>query len=306
MPHSSIPQAVHDAEKLAFPEALKRTQDWVGAVLSDQGGVLRPDQGDLTDAMRHGLQGGKALRAFLVMESALLHGIERQQSALAASAIECVHAYSLIHDDLPCMDDDDLRRGQPTVHRKWDEATAVLAGDALQTLAFELLGRLTVVEPSVQVSLMLSLARAAGHRGMVGGQMLDMAAEKLARPATLDEIIQLQNGKTGALIEWSAAAGARMVEADTAALETYGQDIGLAFQIADDILDVESDAATMGKATGKDADAGKATFVSHLGLDGAKRRAQELVQSACDCLSVYGDNADALRECAQFVVARKN
>ena len=122
----------------------------------------------------------------------------------------------------------------------------------------------------------------------------------------MDEIIELQNGKTGALIEWSAVAGARMAEADTAALETYGQDIGLAFQIADDILDVESDAATMGKATGKDADAGKATFVSHLGLDGAKRRAQELVQSACDCLSVYGDNADALRECAQFVVARKN
>ena len=306
MVHSSIPRPVEDVEKLPFSEALKRAQDWVGAVLLDQGGMLRPAQGDLIDAMRHGLGGGKALRAFLVMESALLHGIGRHRSAFVAGAIESVHAYSLIHDDLPCMDDDDLRRGQPTVHRKWDEATAVLAGDALQTLAFELLGRFTHVAPSVQVSLMLSLAQAAGHRGMVGGQMLDMAAGKLDRPATLDEIIHLQRGKTGALIEWSAMAGARMAGADTAALEKYGQDTGLAFQIADDILDVESDAETMGKATGKDAEAGKATFVSLLGLDGAKRRAHELVQSACDALHMYGDDAETLRACARFVIDRKN
>jgi farnesyl diphosphate synthase len=256
--------------------------------------------------MEHAVLGGKALRAFLVIETARLHGIDRSRAAFVGAAIECVHAYSLVHDDLPCMDDDDLRRGQPTVHRKWDEATAVLAGDALQTLAFELLCHPSVGTPAQQVALVGSLARAAGMGGMVGGQMLDMAAEKLDRTATLDEIIHLQNGKTGALIEWSAMAGARMAEAETAALQTYGSYIGLAFQIADDILDVESDAETMGKATGKDADAGKATFVSLLGLDGAKRRAHELVQSACNALHMYGEDAETLRACARFVIDRKN
>jgi farnesyl diphosphate synthase len=291
---------------LPFQSALGRAQDWVETILLGPQGQLQPDINDLTDAMRHALQGGKGLRAFLVIESARLHGIDRQRAAGVGAAIECVHAYSLIHDDLPCMDDDDLRRGQPTVHRKWDEATAVLAGDALQTLAFDLLCHPTVGDAATQVRMVQSLAGAAGHRGMVGGQMLDMAAEKLGRPATLDEITELQKGKTGALIEWSAMAGAMMADADPEPLKRYGQNIGLAFQIADDILDVESDAATLGKATGKDADAGKATFVSLLGLDGAKSRAQELVQSACDCLSVYGENADTLRECAQFVITRKN
>ncbi len=285
---------------------MARTQTWVETILLGPQGVLQPDTNDLGDAMRHALQGGKGLRAFLVIESARLHGIDRARAAYVGAAIECVHAYSLVHDDLPCMDNDDLRRGQPTVHRKWDEATAVLAGDALQTLAFELLCHANVGDAATQIQLVYTLAQAAGRQGMVGGQLLDMAAEKMDRPATLEEITTLQSGKTGALIEWSAMAGAVMAGASTAALEQYGKNIGLAFQIADDILDVESDAATMGKATGKDADAGKATFVSLLGLAEAKSRAQNLVQSACNCLNAYGDDADTLRACARFVIGRKN
>ena len=261
--------------------------------------------GPIADAMIYATSGGKGLRAFLVMESARVHGIAPDVADRPAGAIEALHAYSLIHDDMPCMDDDDLRRGQPTVHRKWDEATAVLAGDALQSLAFELVCA-TKCSSDRRVLLAHSLAVASGVRGMVGGQALDIAAETATTPLTISEITTLQKGKTGALIAWAACAGPTMAGADITALNNYAKDIGLAFQIADDILDVESDAATMGKATGKDADAGKATFVSLLGLDGAKRRAEELVQSACDCLSVYGDNADTLRECARFVIARKN
>ena len=303
---SSVPRPASDREQLPFPEALARSRDWVETVLLGPAGRIDAQpRSDLARAMEHAVVGGKALRAFLAIETARLHGIDRSRSAFVGAAIECVHAYSLVHDDLPCMDDDDLRRGQPTVHRKWDEATAVLAGDALQTLAFELLCHPSVGTPKQQIDLVRSLAQAAGMDGMVGGQMLDMAAEKLDRPATLDEIIHLQNGKTGALIEWSAMAGARMAEAETTALQAYGRDIGLAFQIADDILDVESDAATLGKAAGKDADAGKATFVSLLGLDEAKRRAQTLVQSACDCLDMYGEDAETLRDCARFIVSRK-
>jgi farnesyl diphosphate synthase len=204
------------------------------------------------------------------------------------------------------MDDDDLRRGAPTVHIKWDEATAVLAGDALQALAFELVADLQVGSGDVRANLALTLAQAAGARGMVLGQALDIAAETAEGPLTLAQITELQQGKTGALIAWSAMAGARMAGADTKPLADYASAIGLAFQIADDILDVTGDPTTVGKATGKDANAGKAPFVSHLGLDGAKRRAQELVQSACDALSVYGDNAETLRQAAAFVIARKN
>ena len=257
------------------------------------------------DAMIYATAGGKGLRAFLVLESARLHGITVEDAAPAAAAIEALHAYSLVHDDLPCMDDDDVRRGQPSVHRRWDEATAVLAGDALQTLAFELVAQ-TGCSDAARVDLVITLAQASGVRGMVGGQALDIAAETAAVPLDLAQIIALQAGKTGALIEWAATAGARMAQADTAALGHYARDLGLAFQIADDILDVEGDAVTVGKAVGKDAHAGKATFVSLLGLDGAKARAQTLVASACDALSVYGAQADLLRDAAQFVVARKS
>ena len=259
--------------------------------------------GPIPEAMQYAVSGGKALRAFLVLETARLHGIDQQKAASAAAAIECLHAYSLVHDDLPCMDDDALRRGQPTVHIKWDEATAVLVGDALQALAFALVAQ-TGCPAEARLTLSASLAHAAGVRGMVGGQAADIAAETATEPLTLDQIIALQAGKTGALITWSAMAGPQMAQADTNKLRIYGECLGLAFQIADDILDVEGDAAAVGKAVGKDAAAGKATFVSLLGLDGAKGRAAALVQEACDALSVYGDDAETLKDAARFVIAR--
>ena len=260
----------------------------------------------VVDAMAHATNGGKRLRGFLVLESARLHDINPKAAIWPATAIEALHAYSLVHDDLPCMDDDDLRRGQPTVHKKWEEATAVLAGDALQTLAFEMVTRPEVGTGDVRANLAASLAKASGAQGMVLGQALDIAAETSMVPLSLAQVTTLQQGKTGALIEWSATVGARMSDSDLAPLSTYSKALGLAFQISDDLLDVEGDAAIIGKTTGKDAGAGKATFVSLLGLDEAKRRASQLVESALDALSVYGNDATALRDAAAFVVARKN
>lgn len=260
----------------------------------------------VVQAMGHATRGGKCLRGFLVLETARLHQVSNDRAIFPAAAIEAMHAYSLVHDDLPCMDDDDLRRGEPTVHVKWDQALAVLAGDALQALAFELVADPRVGSGDVRADLALTLARAAGARGMVLGQALDIAAETASDPLSLAQITELQQGKTGALIAWSATAGARLAGADITPLVNYASAVGLAFQIADDILDVTGDAATVGKATGKDAHAGKATFVSHLGLDGAKRRAQDLVQSACDALSDYGDDAETLRQAAAFVIARQS
>ncbi|WP_306151043.1 polyprenyl synthetase family protein [Roseovarius sp. MMSF_3281] len=294
-----------DLKPRDFKAALKRAQSLVSAAKLD---VLGRHKGDLTDAMQYALAGGKALRAFLVLESARMNGIDTRTAQWPALAIECIHAYSLIHDDLPCMDDDDLRRGQPTVHRKWNEHTAVLAGDALQTLAFELLTRPTGIAPQVQLNLVRSLAIAAGHSGMVGGQMMDIAAETCGTPYGLEKIKQVQHGKTGALIRWSARAGAVLTEADDAhwqALDTYGECLGLAFQIWDDVLDIEGDADEMGKAVGKDADRGKATFVSHMGLDGAKEYAAELVHNACTALDIYQEQGDCLREAARFVISRR-
>ena len=285
---------------LPLAEALAHARDLAQAQIE---AALAERTGPVAEAMRYACGGGKGLRGFLVIESARLHGIAPGMAAPAAAAIEALHAYSLVHDDLPCMDDDDLRRGQPTVHRKWDEATAVLAGDALQTLAFELLGQLAC-PAEARLILMTSLAQAAGVGGMVGGQALDIAAETAPAPLSLAEITALQAGKTGALIEWSAMAGPRMAGADATALGTYAKHLGLAFQIADDILDVEGDAETVGKAVGKDDAAGKATFVSHLGLAGAKTRAAELVDLACDALSEYGPEAQSLRAAAAFVIAR--
>ncbi|WP_366936427.1 polyprenyl synthetase family protein [uncultured Shimia sp.] len=286
-----------------FPSRLKESAAMVQAHLD---ATLSP-LGNLPvhEAMRYASAGGKRLRAFLVLESARLHGVAPDNAIWPATAIEAIHAYSLVHDDLPCMDDDDLRRGLPTVHVKWDETTAVLAGDALQTFGFECVSRPDChPDPLVRADLVLSLARAAGAKGMVLGQALDIAAETAATPLSLDEITHLQAGKTGALITWAATAGACMARADMAPLARYAADLGLAFQIADDILDIEGDAATVGKAVGKDADAGKATFVSLLGLDGAKRHAADLVTDACDALSSYGDEAETLREAARFVIAR--
>ncbi len=265
------------------------------------------DLGDLpvVEAMRYAVRGGKGLRAFLVIEGARLHGVAADQAAYAAAAIEAVHAYSLVHDDLPCMDDDGLRRGQPTVHVKWDEATAVLAGDALQTLAFELLSDPEAGSAEVTLPMIHALARSSGARGMVGGQALDIAAETAGRALTLDEITALQAKKTGALIEWAGCAGPRLAGADIAAMAAYSRALGLAFQIADDILDVEGDAAKAGKRLQKDAEAGKATFVSLLGLEGAKARARDLVTGAEAALAPYGQDADNLRDAARFVISRE-
>ena len=260
---------------------------------------------EVREAMRHALTGGKRLRGYLVIAGAGLHGIAPAQAVHAAAAIEALHAYSLVHDDLPCMDDDDLRRGRPTVHRAWDEATAILAGDALQTLAFQLLAAPeTSPEPAIRVALITRLAEAAGAAGMVLGQALDIAAESAAAPLTLEAITALQAGKTGALIRWSAEAGAVLGGADPAALGRYAAALGLAFQIADDILDVTGDEARAGKALRKDEDRHKATFVSLLGLDGARARAAALVAEAEEALAPYGAAAEPLREAARFVIAR--
>lgn len=290
-----------DLKRRPFTEAIVRARQIVAA---QDAAAMKNKSGELIDAMRYAVDGGKALRAFLVIESSRLHRINSRRSGIAALAIEYIHAYSLIHDDLPCMDDDDLRRGKPTVHKKWSEHTAVLAGDALLTMAFELLCNPVLGDAKTSLHLVKTLAQAAGESGMVGGQMMDIAAETSATPFSLDQITQVQNGKTGALIKWSATAGPMIANAPTHALETFGDKLGLAFQIWDDVLDVEGDAETMGKAAQKDADRGKATFVDHLGLDGAKRRAQELVQDAEDALSVYGDDGTTLREAARFVISR--
>lgn len=264
-----------------------------------------PDQ-PVIHAMRYATTGGKRLRAFLVLESARLHGIAPAQSVAAAAAVEALHAYSLIHDDLPAMDDDDLRRGLPTVHVKWDEATAILAGDALQTLAFALLSDPRLGSAEIRLALIAGLAHASGAEGMVLGQALDIAAETASTPLDLAQITRLQAGKTGALICWSAEAGAVLANADPAPLRAYASALGLAFQIADDILDVTGDAALTGKRVGKDAEAGKATFVSLLGLDGARARANALIHEAEAALAPYGTKAQTLIDAARFVIARQS
>jgi len=284
-----------------FATALRDAQDRVQIALDR---AMQGLDGPIAEAMRYTCQGGKRLRAFLVMESARLHNVDPAVADQAAAAIEALHAYSLVHDDLPCMDDDDLRRGNPTVHRKWDEATAVLTGDALQTLAFELLATLDAA-PDRRLELIQSFAKAAGAEGMVLGQALDIAAETATAPLTLEQITRLQAGKTGALIEWSAQAGAILGGGDPSALHRYSRALGLAFQIADDLLDIEGDAEKVGKRLQKDSDAGKATFVSIMGVSGAKSRAQELVVEAEDALASYGAQASNLMDAARFVIARE-
>ena len=289
---------------MSFEDDLKASAARIGGALDGCLAVFGNDP--VAQGMRYATNGGKRLRGFLVLSSAGLFEVPREGHLLAAAAIECIHAYSLVHDDLPCMDDDDLRRGQPTVHRKWDEATAVLVGDALQTFAFELLARDEVhPEPRTRLNLISSLAQASGAQGMVLGQAQDIAAETAGRPLTLSEITDLQANKTGALIRWSAEAGAVLGGADPEPLRTYSTALGLAFQIADDILDVTGDEEKTGKRVGKDSDAGKATFVSLLGLDDARRKARDLVAEAVDALSIYDARADNLRQAAMFVVSRE-
>lgn len=256
-------------------------------------------------AMAYAMRGGKRLRGFLVLESARMLGLADARAVSAAAAVEALHAYSLVHDDLPSMDNDDLRRGLPTLHVKWDEATAILAGDALQSLAFELLSDPALGAAEVRIALVAGLARAAGAEGMVLGQALDIAAETATAPLTLADITALQAGKTGALIGFAAEAGAILTEADPGPLRAYAAALGLAFQIADDILDVTGDAAKAGKRLQKDAAAGKATFVSLLGLDGARARALSLANEACAALAPYGPRAEMLKAAARFAVARE-
>ncbi|MFG1182768.1 farnesyl diphosphate synthase [Xanthobacter sp. DSM 14520] len=275
---------------------------------------LRPER--LMAAMRHGaLGGGKRLRPFLVIESAALFGIPADQAVTAATAIECIHCYSLVHDDLPAMDDDDLRRGRPTVHRAFDEATAILAGDGLLTLAFDLLaGEDAHPDPAVRIALVRALARASGIGGMVGGQMLDLAAEGRfsgGTPLALaeDAIRDLQAMKTGALLAVSVEAGALLGGAtadERTALLAYGRALGAAFQIADDILDVEGTAEEVGKKVGKDAAAGKATLVSRLGLPAARTLLDRLVADASAALAPFGARGAVLAEAALFVANRRN
>lgn len=261
--------------------------------------------GVMSAPMEHAvLNGGKRLRAFLAVHSSAIFDVSHDAALQAAAAVECLHAYSLVHDDLPCMDDDDLRRGQPTVHVKWDEAVATLTGDALQTLAFELIADLPNIEPARIVALSRGLAQSSGMQGMVLGQAQDIAAETAKQPLTLDKIIELQQNKTGALIEWSATVGAILAGRDDSDLRAYARAIGLAFQIQDDILDVEGDVKLAGKRLNKDADAGKATFVSLLGMDAAKTRAQQLVEQAIDALSAYDTKADPMRQVAHFIIQR--
>lgn len=286
---------------MAFEEQLRATGAEIGAATLDVLNSL--PESEVRHAMAHAMNGGKRLRGFLVCESAGLFGVSRDVSIKAAVAIECLHAYSLVHDDLPAMDDDDLRRGQPTVHVKWDDATAILAGDALLTLSFEVIGGLDA-KGDVRAALVLGLARAAGAAGMVLGQAQDIAAETALGTLSLAEITALQANKTGALIRWSAEAGAVLGSADLEPLSRYATALGLAFQIADDLLDVTGDEAQTGKRVGKDAEAGKATFVDHLGVDGARARAQELVDDAVEALDAFDTRADGLRAAAQFVVSR--
>lgn len=272
--------------------------------------TLLPTGDTIADAMRWGtLGGGKRLRGFLVVESAALFDVPRDRSLNAAAAIECLHAYSLIHDDLPCMDDDDLRRGRPTVHRKWDEATAVLSGDALQTEAFAILAHPdTHPNANVRIALVAALAAASGQQGMVGGQAMDIAAETAGRMLDLDEIRTLQSLKTGALIRFSTQAGAILGLADAparAALTLYADLLGVAFQIRDDLLDVDGDEQAAGKALHKDAQAGKATYVSLLGVDGARAKADTLVNRAVEALAPFGPRAATLADAARFTLARK-
>ena len=258
-------------------------------------------------AMAHAaVGGGKRLRPLLTVAAARLYGIDRTRAVRAGAAIEAIHVYSLVHDDLPCMDDDDLRRGKPTVHKAFDEATAVLAGDSLHALAFEILADPATHEnPAVRADLILDLARASGRDGMAGGQMMDLAAE--GRPLDIGAITRLQQLKTGALIEHAVEAACIMGQIEPHArtpLRGYARNVGLAFQIADDLIDHSGDEGAAGKRVGKDAGAGKATFVSLLGEERARAQAGLLVAQAIEHLQDRGAEADLLRAIARFAVER--
>ena len=290
------------------------TERMLEVLLSDKalaGEVVRPQR--FMTAMRYAsLAGGKRLRPFLLVEAARLFDAHGEGVMRAACALEMIHCYSLVHDDLPAMDDDDLRRGRPTTHKAFDEATAILVGDGLLTFAFDVTADpKTHPDPAIRAELVLQLARHSGLGGMVGGQILDLEAEAATMPHTADGVIRIQSMKTGALLHYAVLAGAILGGADaeaTAAMSRYGMAIGAAFQVADDILDVEADEEALGKKTGKDADRNKATLVAALGLEAARARRDALAQEAIRALDAIPQAADAeiLREAARFAVSRKS
>lgn len=288
------------------------TEKLMLALMSDrplENETIRPKR--LLDAMRYGsLNGGKRLRPFLVVESAALFDVPPDAALLAGAALECIHCYSLIHDDLPSMDNSDLRRGRPTTHKQYDDATAVLAGDALLTIAFDIITRDEIhSDAGVRLALTRALARAAGIGGMAGGQMMDLAGEGRFGDTEPPDVEKIQQMKTGALLHFGCIAGALLGQANAAdykALDVYGKSLGEAFQIADDLLDLESDAATLGKPAGQDDAMGKTTFVTLLGVEGARQRLKMLVARADDALSGFGAKADVLRATARFVAERQN
>jgi farnesyl diphosphate synthase len=289
---------------LSFEDTLatvaEETERLLGQLLPSDGAAAPR----LIAAMRHGaLGGGKRLRPLLVTASAGLFEIPQPTALRVGAALECVHCYSLVHDDLPAIDNDDLRRGRPTVHRAFDEATAILAGDSLLTLAFEILAGLDA-SPRVTVQLVGALARASGAAGMAGGQMLDIEAETRIK-SNISDLMLIQNLKTGALFRFACESGAILAEGDSGPLRRYADNIGLAFQITDDILDVESTPAALGKATQKDKEMGKATLVDLLGPDEARKKAEKLVAAAIAELDGYGSRAEVLRDAARFIVARR-
>jgi len=285
-----------------FLSELEDTQKRVEFVLRQE---LSGFNQAIAEPMLYACKGGKCFRAFLVLQSARLHGVSPKGAIRVATAVEAIHAYSLVHDDLPCMDDDKLRRGHPTVHVKWNEATAVLTGDALQALAFEVLAsKNTSNDPEICLSLIRKLSTAIGATGMILGQMLDIEAEKANEPLDYGSIVGLQMKKTGALIEWSAKVGPIMAKEDSTSMSKYAHLLGLAYQITDDILDVEGEFERVGKRLHKDGIVGKATFVSLLGLEEAKLRAAILIEEAIDVISSYPSGTDSLKAAAQFVISR--
>lgn len=295
-------------DAVGFPEALAQAASLTDSAL-DRLLAVPPDlEARVLEAMRYSALGpGKRLRPFLVLASARLFGVARSCALQVAAAVEMVHAYSLVHDDLPAMDDSDLRRGRPTCHKEFDEATAVLAGDGLLTMAFEVLAHPDAhPDPAVRCELVAALAAAAGAAGMVGGQMIDLIAER--RRLDIGAITRLQRMKTGALIAFACEAGAILARAPAeprTALRGYAHDLGLAFQIADDLLDVEGSSAETGKPVGADAAAGKATFVSILGVERARAQAELLVRQAAAHLDLFGRRAELLREAARYVISRR-
>lgn len=295
------------SDSSVLSEAFHNIAEDIDAVFDRILPVPNDPRAPLFEAMRHAaIGGGKRVRPLLLTETASLFGVDRNAALLASTAVEAIHVYSLVHDDLPCMDDDDMRRGKPTVHKAFDEAIAVLAGDSLLALAFEQLASTDVhSDPFVRAELVTALAVASGPSGMAGGQMMDLAAD--GQQFDLATVTRLQQMKTGALISVSVEMGAilgRLPEEGRAPLRAYARDIGLAFQIADDLLDVEGDEELAGKALGKDAEAGKATFLSLLGVDRAREQAFFLVDQAIGHLQDFGDEANVLRALARFIVER--